>query len=52
MAVSVRHPDLQTCGNCDRPAPKLAPLVRFSRRGLQPGRGPRPHGGRGGSISP
>jgi hypothetical protein len=33
MAVSARRREPQTCTNCDRPAPKLAPLVRPTRDG-------------------
>ena len=33
MSTSGRQRRDPTCSNCDRPAPKLAPLVRFSRRG-------------------
>ena len=33
MGASERPRHGVTCSNCDRPAPKLAPLVRFSRRG-------------------
>ena len=33
MAASSRRLGAQMCSNCERPAPKLAPLVRFSRRG-------------------
>jgi len=33
MATSARRPGSQTCSNCDRPAPKLAPLERPTLRG-------------------